>query len=144
VLWAPTNRERYPFLVWQFFYILLKSILTNVKPNMILFFVISAGAAVVTHLGPLSYGFTCIQGILAAASSINSALEKDKDTFLFAMAPIVQSLPVSIIPWVESVWCSAFEIHYGGHLLYDLSLFYGTTAVYIAWYIYNVKTIKQD
>lgn len=70
---------------------------------------------------PPQFGFTYVQTILLLAFSFNqlNRQKEEKMTRAYALYPLLVSLPLNMIAWMESTMCSSFIIYVGGHLMYD-------------------------
>jgi hypothetical protein len=104
-----------------FWFALLKGIMPKVKWTVI------AVTTVLVQFGSLfvrqNLGFAYVQAVLAIGFTSTqltlSKLEKNYTYAVFAAA----SLPLSIIPWIESMGCHTELVKkLGGHLMYDIAI----------------------
>lgn len=109
---------------------LLKGIMARV-PNAKV-----AIAAIVAYAGGLfvidALSFTYVQAVLAVAFvSTQLTLPREEKDYVYA-AFAASSVPVSIVPWIESTACQNVAMKLGGHLIYDVSIPTTLIAAYYA------------
>mmetsp|Transcript_21391 Transcript_21391/g.46448 ORF Transcript_21391/g.46448 Transcript_21391/m.46448 type:complete len:277 (-) Transcript_21391:196-1026(-) len=104
-------------------------------------------SAVVVYIGGLFVtdvlGFAYVQAVIAVAfASTQLMLPREEKHFAYAAFALI-SVPLSIIPWVESTACQDFASKFGGHLIYDMAIpTLLTAAYYFSWRHYSVQ--KKD
>lgn len=97
---------------------------------------------------PPQFGFTYVQTILLLAFSFNqlNRPKEEKMTRAYALYPMLVSVPLNMIAWMESTMCSCFIIHVGGHLIYDSAIVVSLVVYYFVcfWYLLqeNIKKIS--
>lgn len=120
---------------------LLKGVVPKAPSGMV------AISAVVVFIGGLfvrdTLGFAYVQAVITVAfSSTQLALPKEEKHFVYAAFALI-SIPLSIIPWIESTMCKDFASKFGGHLMYDMAIpILLTAAYYFSWRHYSVQ--KKD
>lgn len=122
-----------------FFFFLLKASMPNVSYwNVFLFALL---ARLVELLTPLQFGFTYVQTVLLLAFSVNQLVrpQHEKD-FHYTLYPIIVSLPLTFVGWMESTQCSSFVKDYlYGHLAYDAYI----PIAMLLWYSLCIGRVKQ-
>ncbi|GFH48091.1 hypothetical protein CTEN210_04567 [Chaetoceros tenuissimus] len=104
-----------------FWFALLKGIMPKVRWTII------AIITVLVQFGSLfvrqNLGFAYVQAVLAIGfASTQLTLEKQEKNFTYAVFAAA-SLPLSLIPWIESMGChTEFVKKFGGHLMYDVAI----------------------
>ena len=103
-------------------------------------------AALLARIGqsfmPPRFGFTYVQTVLmllhAFSQTRRPLAEKD---FFYASFPVIVSVPLIFMGWLESTQCSAFvQEKFYGHLLYD-----GYVGVsLIVWYLVCYSKVQSD
>lgn len=93
---------------------------------------------------PQKFGFTYVQSVLNLASTANEMLRsKSQKGFQYAMYPIMVSIPLGIVGWIESTMCTKGVIDIGGHLIYDAYIPLGLLAFYILCYLRNPDSVPD-
>jgi len=117
-----------------FWFPLLKASMSNVSSLPVL--LMSVLSIVGSMLTPPRFGFTYTQTILMVAFSLNQLRRpKSEKTFPYALYAVLVSLPLGLIGWAESLACSNFVIHYGGHLIYDAFIPLSSILFYLCCYL---------
>ena len=89
---------------------------------------LAAIAAFVAQQGmtnlPLMYGFTYVQTVITVAATTNHLTNplEEKEKPQYAMGPMIVSIPVAILAWIECLWCNTFYKQVGGHVWFDITL----------------------
>jgi hypothetical protein len=127
-----------PFVI--FWLCLLKASMPNVRMYVV------AGLSAVALIGNLivaqNLGFTYVQTILLLCFSGNQLLTvPSKKDFAYAMYPVLVSLPLSLVGWMESTQCQAFvRERMFGHVVYDAFIPFGMMTFYLLCYIQATGT----
>lgn len=112
----PRN-QRYAFLFLIFWSTLLRAVMPKASNKKI--FAASISAMALHNIIDEKFDFTFVQTVLLLGSGVENLLRDESEkTFEYALYSAIFS-PVTIIGWVESISCSNFLIHYGGHIFYD-------------------------
>ena len=101
-------------------------------------------ATVQVYAVPLQFAFTYVQTILLVAFSMQQLARptKEKD-FFYATFPLIVTLPLVFVGWIESTQCSAFvRQHFYGHLIYDGFIPFSLITWYVVSYI-QVKKVQE-
>ena len=70
---------------------------------------------------PFNYSFSYVQTSLMLTASL-SELNLDNKNIFYDIKAIIIHLPITIIGWIEAVFCDNFIEKYGGHLIYDTTI----------------------
>ena len=70
---------------------------------------------------PMNHSFTYVQTTLMLIASMSELNIPDKDTYYDIKAALVH-LPLTIVGWIESIYCDSFVKRIGGHLIYDTTI----------------------
>ena len=83
-------------------------------------------------------GFAYVQAVITVVFvSTQLTLPKEKKGFVYA-AFAVSFIPVTIVPWIESMACQSIASKLGGHLIFDVSIPLSLYASYLAsWHHYS-------
>jgi hypothetical protein len=121
-----------PFFV--FWVMLLRSALPKLSwANLA---VMSVFSMLFQQFFPRNFGFTYVQSILMMAFGWNEMVMKpaSEKGFEYAIFPWIVSVPLTMIGWLESTFCSKFVVRLGGHLVYDAYIPLATMCFYlICW-----------
>jgi len=124
-LWFNSNIETYLklisiFVYYYFWYFLVKAAYLN---GTILHWRINAIIHTILNifLIPTNYSFTYVQTTLMLTASLSELNLENKDIF-YDIKAIIIHLPITIIGWIEAVFCDNFIEKYGGHLIYDTTI----------------------
>lgn len=81
---------------------------------------------------PDLYGFMYVQTVITIIFAYQQLLQPrhDKEHYSYALFAFI-TLPLSIIPWFESMACSNWFVKYGGHVLYDVAIPVLLSLVYV-------------
>jgi hypothetical protein len=81
---------------------------------------------------PDLFGFMYVQTVIGVMYAYQQLLQpkKDKENFAYMIFAFI-TLPISIIPWFESMSCASWFMQYGGHVLYDIAIPVSLSAAYI-------------
>ena len=90
----------------------------NVFLKYTLCIVYSAGAMMV----PTRFLFIFVQTGIVFSKLVGYHMKEEHEKDYFASLASLCAFPITLVPWVESLACSSFLVHYGGHLIYDLSI----------------------
>jgi hypothetical protein len=86
---------------------------------------------------PTKFGFSYTQAVLFGGMSIDQLMlpAVEKDTFEFALWPLLTTIPNGIFAWVECLTCTTSPMmQQHGHVLYDLYMVSSYTLFYlICW-----------
>ena len=77
-----------------------------------------SGEMFVTYVLVFAY-VQAVSGVAFASTQLS--LSRDEKDYVYAAFALV-SIPVSIIPWIESTACQRVASKLGGHLMYDVSI----------------------
>lgn len=116
-----------------FWLCLLRASMPHVRPGHILLFaVIAIGGG---HFVPSNLGFTYVQTVLLLAFSANQLASPVKD-FAYAIYPLLVSVPLTFVGWMESTQCIAFvKDNLYGHVVYDAFIPFAMFCFYVICYI---------
>jgi len=124
-LWFNSSMNTYYKLfsilvLYYFWYFLVKAAYLN---GTILQWRISAiiHTILITFVIPFNYSFTYVQTTLMLTASLSELKLNNKNLF-YDIKAIIVHLPVTIIGWIEAVFCDNFIEKYGGHLIYDTTI----------------------
>merc|ERR1739848_673944 len=123
-------------MVVLFWISMLKGILPKLSPRRVVLL------AVLVYIGGLFakdvLSFAYIQAVLTVASvSTQMILPREEKHFAYA-AFAASSVPLSILPWIESTRCQDLASKLGGHLMYDVAIpTFLTAAYYLSWRHYS-------
>lgn len=92
---------------------------------------------------PINHSFTYVQTILMLTAAISEYHLEDKDIYYDIKAFIVH-LPITLVGWVEALFCDSFIKYYGGHLLYDTTIPISIITYHLILYFYNKNKIKLN
>ena len=70
---------------------------------------------------PINHSFTYVQTTLMLTAAISELNLKNKDIY-YDIKAIVIHLPITIVGWVEALYCDKFIKNYGGHVIYDTTI----------------------
>jgi len=115
-----------------FWFPMIKSFLDQWHSSLVFFLsllVVLIGQTFVPDL----YGFMYVQTVISIIFAWQQLQQKkhEKEHYAYMLFAFV-TLPISIIPWFESMACSQWFMDYGGHVLYDASIPLFLSAVYVA------------
>ena len=102
---------------------------------------LAALASVFAQVGlgriPSMYSFTYVQTVIMVATSTNhlTSPREEKEKRQYAIAPVMVSMPLAILAWIECTLCNSFYKHIGGHLWFDLTL--GTSSIAFLSLVYG-------
>jgi len=85
-------------------------------------------------------GFAYVQAVMNVVFvSTQLMLPREEKHFAYA-AFAASSVPLSIIPWIESTMCQDIASKFGGHLMYDMAIpSLLTSAYYSSWSHYSIQ-----
>ena len=135
-------RIKLPFAL--FFLVLLKSAMPNASWRTILHCTVLS--SVCWLFFTTQFGFTYIQTVLFMAFELNQLWrpEQEKKLFVYAVYPILVSIPIGIVGWIESLQCSNGVRELGGHMIYDVSIPVCLTVFYlVCWLRTNTSIIAR-
>lgn len=90
---------------------------------------------------PPQFGFTYTQTVLFLAHAINELTRPPREKgWEYAVYPMMVSVPVAIMGWVEPLACTAFYKGIGGHFWYDTTIGIGIVSFYITSFLQKEKT----
>ena len=71
---------------------------------------------------PARFGFIFVQTGIVFSKMVGYYMNEEHEKDYFSSLASLCAFPITLIPWVESLACSNFLVHYGGHLMYDLAI----------------------
>jgi hypothetical protein len=111
---------------------LVKTYMMNTTQNRVA--VIALLANILALFMPAKFGFSYTQAVLFGGMSIDQLIlpAKEKDTFEFALWPLLTTIPNGIFSWVECLTCTTNPLmQQHGHLVYDLYMVSSYTLFYL-------------
>jgi len=85
---------------------------------------------------PFNHSFTYVQTVLMLTAAISEYNLKDKDIY-YDMKALIVHLPITIVGWIEALYCDKFFKNIGGHLIYDTTIPVSIIAYHMSLYYYN-------
>ena len=95
----------------------------------------------ITFLIPFNYSFTYVQTSLMLTASLSELKMNNKNIF-YDIKAIIIHLPITIIGWIEAVFCDNFIEKYGGHLIYDTTI--PLSVITYHGILYSMYTKKKE
>jgi len=95
---------------------------------------------------PDLYGFMYVQTVISIIFAYQQLLQKkeEKEHYAYMLFASI-TLPLSIIPWFESMACSQWFMSLGGHVLYDAAIPLLLSAAYVGcWWRERRSIIVSD
>ena len=122
-------------VLYQFWYSLIKA--ADLNGNLLRWRVNSViHTLMATLMVPINYSFTYVQTVLMFIGSLSELNETDKDVYYDIKAGIIH-LPITMIGYIEAVYCDSFVKKYGGHLIYDTTIPVSVILYYTVLYFIN-------
>ena len=94
-----------------------------------------------TFLVPRHYSFTYVQTVILTIASLTELKETDKDVY-YDIKAVTMHLPITVMGYIEAVYCDSFFKKYGGHLIYDTTISVSAILFYTVSYFMNKDKIE--
>ena len=128
------------FIMYNFWYALIKAAYLN--GNLLRWRINSViHTLMATFFVSRHYSFTYVQTVLMSVGSLSELNETDKDVYYDIKAGIIH-LPITMIGYIEAVYCDSFVKKYGGHLIYDTTIPISVILYYTVLYFMNKDKIE--
>ena len=85
---------------------------------------------------PVNHSFTYVQTILMLTAAISEYSLSNKDIY-YDIKALVVHLPITIVGWLEALYCDDFIKYYGGHLIYDTTIPVSIITYHLLLYNHN-------
>eukprot|EP01083_Nonionella_stella_P063922 166122_1 len=128
-------------IICQFFWFaVLKSIMPTFVRNLHILG-LSSVIIVGNLMIPDVFGFAYVQAVCMSVYGMNELLKPavEKEHFSYPVFALLY-IPIAIVSWLEATGCTWF-MHYGGHLMYDISIGGGLMLVYIVCWLVEQPTV---
>ena len=131
----PINKNLSIVMLYFFWYYLIKAAYLNGtsgywRVNAVIHTILLAFAV------PFNHSFTYVQTILMLTAAISEYNLKNKDVY-YDMKALIVHLPITIVGWIEALYCDRFLKNVGGHVIYDTTIPLSIITYHASVYYYN-------